>query len=139
MKEQENIVVSNGEKIADLQAIQLFSGIDSQGEQIQLKDNGPWAYGYRPYTMVRKAQKGQPYDRVTWRDTGALYRSLYTAFSSGQFRVMSRSEQGKYDEMIDRSGDEVIGLTESSRLEFAEDVLLPAFKEVLLKKTGLKL
>jgi len=143
MKEQEAIIVSNQDKIADLQAIQLFTGIDSQGEQIMLKDNAPWGFGYRPYTMIRKEQKGQVYDRVTWRDTGALYRSLVTKISNGQFTVVSKGgsndEEEKYQTMLERSGEEVLGLTESSRKEFAEDVLLPDFKEVLLKKTGLKL
>lgn len=143
MKEQEDIIIANSEKIADLQATQLFTGIDSNGEQIKLKDNAPWGFGYRPYTLIRKEQKGQVDDRVTWRDTGDLYRSLYTSIKNGQYVILSKGgandEQLKYDSMIERSGEEVLGLTESSRMEFAEDVLLPDFKEVLLKKTGLKL
>lgn len=143
MKEQEAIIVANESKIADLQAMQLFMGIDSEGNPIKLKDNSPWGFGYRPYTIIRKQQKGQVSDRVTWRDTGALYSSLYTKISNGQFRVVSkggsRGEAEKYQDMIERSGEEVIGLTESSRKEFAEDVLLPEFREVLLKMTGLRL
>lgn len=142
MKEQEAIIVANQDKLADLQAIQLFTGIDSKGEPIKLKDNAPWGFGYRPYTIIRKGQKGQVDDRVTWRDTGALYRSLTARITNGQFTIVSKGgskgESEKYQEMIERSGEEVIGLTESSRIEFAEDVLLPEFKSVLAKKTGLK-
>lgn len=143
MKEQETIIINNSERIADLQATQLFTGIDRNGKKTELKDNAPWNFGYRDTTKAIKIEEGQVIDRVTWRNTGALYNSLQATISNGKFTIISKGgpndEKGKYETMIRRSGENMIGLTESSRFEFAEDVLLPDFKDVLESKTGLKL
>lgn len=132
MAEQETIIADNPEAIADLQAQQLFSGIDSEGASIQLDGDG-----YAESTIKHKIKMGQVTDRVTWRDTGDLYKSLTAKISGGQFTVVSNGEENKYNSMIERSGEQVIGLYYDYRLEFAENVLMPNFKNVLLNKTGL--
>ena len=58
----------NQQKIVELNVKQLYEyGINSLGIRIDTYDP------YSPYTVRVKKEKGQPYDRVTLRDTGDFH------------------------------------------------------------------
>ena len=44
---------------------------------------------YRPYTKKIKAQKGQPFDRVTLKDTGQFYRAIRYKVEGNMLKVFS--------------------------------------------------
>ena len=54
---------------------------------------------YQPYTartIKIKQKKGQPYDRVTLRDTGEFHSSLHVEFDDEGFYVTSTDDKAKY-------------------------------------------
>lgn len=124
-----NIIEDNKDKLADFQAMQLYSGKNSTGQDI----NPP----YSPYTVAEKKKKGQVTDRVTFKDTGELYQSLYGQVQNDQYDILSQNY--KYAKMIQRSGQRTVGLNEDSRNEFARDITFPAIQKVFLEKTGLRI
>ncbi len=130
-EELTRIVETNTDALVQLQEEQLYEGIDSNGSPITLEGNG-----YAKSTFEIKTRKGQPTDRVTWRDTGELYASLHAIVEDGTFTFESDSEQEKYDTMIKRSGEDVIGLNEDKRLQFGNNVTLPAITQIFKDKTG---
>ncbi len=132
--ELKTIVESNVEEIANLQSNQLYAGIDSKGAEITLEGNG---YSY--VTMQIKKEKGQPIDRVTWNDTGDLHASLEAIVKGDTFTIDSKSEQEKFSSMIERSGEDVIGLNNYQKQVFADDVTLPSIKQSFKDKTGFEI
>jgi hypothetical protein len=128
--EVENIVLTNKDKLADLEAQQLYTGRDGDNKPILLNGRG-----YSPFTIQEKRKKGQVIDRVTWRDTGELYKTIFAQVAAGQFTLTSASF--KWDKLIKRSGKKATELNEDSRNEFARNVAIPQFKEVFEQKTGL--
>lgn len=129
--ELETIVTTNTDALVQLQELQLYEGIDSKGSQITLDGRG-----YSKKTFEIKTAKGQPTDRVTWKDTGALYSSLEAILTSNSITFTSVSEEVKFNIMIERSGPDVIGLDEEKRLQFATNITLPAIKQIFNDKTG---
>jgi hypothetical protein len=133
--EQRKIVHENAVILEALQEEQLDEGKDRNDERIKLVENIAFGFGYRDYTIEEKKSKGQPYDRVTWKDTGALHESLQAAVSGDAFKFQSTSF--KFDVMLRRSGPDVVGLNLDKRKEFAELVTLPGIRKVLKERTGL--
>lgn len=123
-KELVNIIEVNKEKIADLQAIQLFTGKNSKGEEIYPS--------YVAFTIAEKKKKGQVTSRVTYKDTGELYESLFVIVQGRKFSIKSNSF--KFDKMIKRSGVSVIGLNYESRVSFIEEFTRPQILEAYHKK-----
>src|SRR5438105_15278256 len=86
------IVTDHKDKLADLQAAQLAQGINSKGEEINPQ--------YAPFTIEQKKKKtglAGVYSRVTYFDTGDLYKSLQAQVSGTKFSI--RSESFKFDKM----------------------------------------
>jgi hypothetical protein len=119
-----HIVEVNKDRIADLQATQLFSGVNAKGEPINP--------GYSPFTIQEKIKKGQPYDRVTYKDSGALYASLFTLITGKKFSI--KSESFKFQKMVNRSGINVVGLNYQSRMEFIDSFTRPGIKRAYQDK-----
>ena len=125
-REAREIVEQNRELIADLQATQLFSGLNEKGEKIYPE--------YAPFTIQEKIKKGQVYSRVTYNDTGELYKSLFTLVSGKKFSI--KSESFKFAKMIKRSGVRTIGLNLESRREFIESVTRPEMRRRYKEKVS---
>ena len=81
-------VEDGGDILLDYVRIQLDLGIDGNMRKIQPP--------YAPSTIKKKIKKGQPTDRVTLRDTGEFYQSLYIQFDEDGFRILSADEKSKY-------------------------------------------
>lgn len=140
-EELQVIVTNNKDVIKDLQQQQMAGGVDSEGNEVLLKDNASWNYGYRPYTIREKEKVGSGLgavtDRVTGYMTGQLYQHLAVRVKGDEFDVSS--DVPYFDELESRIGEQWMGLNEQSRIQFGEDVVIPDFSIALRDKTGLEL
>jgi hypothetical protein len=126
-KEAKAIIETNKDKLADLQAQQLYRGVDINEQPLTLDGQG-----YSPFTVQEKIRKGQPYDRITWRDTGAMYASLRAQVRGDKFSIISNSF--KFDKMKKRSGAKAVGLGLDSRRDFVMQVTRPGILDVYRRK-----
>lgn len=86
----------------------------------QLYEHGITAYGvqihyYRPYkprTVALKKKKGQPYDRVTLKDTGDWYGSIKGKTKSEYFEINGDTPYQEY--LLKRYGNSILGLTDEN-------------------------
>lgn len=99
-----------------IQRDQLFQGVNKFGEDIKP--------AYKPYTIRRKIEKGQPYDRVTLKDTGAFYRGVIIDVRGEEFALESADE--KSSSLQAKYGPSIFGLNEDSRVKYIEK-LEPVF------------
>jgi len=99
---------------------QLFQGIDSQGRELADIDvGGPYA----PITVAIKRTEGQPFDRVTLKDTGDFYKSFDVVPLKDGFEIVADTiKEGQ--NLEDRWGSDIIGLTELS-IEQLQAFLIP--------------
>jgi hypothetical protein len=122
------IVEDNKDKLAVLQAQQLSQGVNSKGQQINPQ--------YAPFTVAYKKQFGVGLgaitDRVTFYQTGDLYKRLYAAVDAKTYRM--KADTFKFDKMIKRSGKDVVGLNSDSRRDFIMEVTRPQILEVYHQK-----
>lgn len=106
---------------------QLYEqGIEGRGISIM---------SYQPYTAktIRiKQQKGQPYDRVTLRDTGEFHDSLHVEFDDKGFYVTSTDDKAKY--LLARYGKTIFRLTNANFTELLRNYIRPSLKEKLKEK-----
>ena len=77
---------------------QLYEkGINAEGVEI-------WDYRpYKPSTQKKKAGKGQPYDRVTLKDTGKFYKGMLLKVKGDEYDIDSTDETTRY--LKDKYGD----------------------------------
>lgn len=127
--ELENIVETNKDALVQLQEDQWWEGKDSEGQPIALEGRG-----YSKRTFEIKTAKGQPTDRVTLRDTNALYSSLQATVNDGEFALKGNTEYEA--ELIERTGEQVYGLDQEKREQFANSITLPAIRTIFHEKTG---
>ena len=87
---------------------------------------------YQPYTIKIKQKKGQPYDRVTLRDTGEFHSSLHVEFDDEGFYVTSTDDKAKY--LLARYGKTIFRLTNENFSELLRDYIRPSLKEKLKER-----
>lgn len=116
-------VEDNEEFIVELNSEdQLYEeGINSLG--VFIADYAP----YSDVTKQIKAQKGQPYNRVTLRDTGDFERSFYLHITNEQFKI--DASDMKRRELMLSYGDEIMGLTEENKFVVAWEFIFPALMQ----------
>jgi hypothetical protein len=120
------------ETIADLNAVQMFTGLRADGTEI-LPD-------YKNLTIEIKKTKGQPTDRVTLRDTGAFYQGINTTIT--QTSVITDSTDPKTEKLkkkYETSKGKIFGLGGEYHNEYMNEQLRPTFKKKMEAATGLKL
>ena len=105
--------------ITDSIRIQLDMGIDGYYDEIRPP--------YAPRTIKRKIKKGQPTDRVTLKDTGKFYDSLYLEFDEGGFRILSNDEKAKY--LIAKYGSPILRVDNENFNRFLRFYIRPALAE----------
>jgi hypothetical protein len=106
----------------------------------QLYDQGIEGRGisimsYQPYTartIQIKQRKGQPYDRVTLRDTGEFYSSLHVEFDDDGFYVTSTDDKAKY--LLARYGKTIFRLTNQNFTELLSNYIRPELQQKLKEK-----
>lgn len=90
----------------DLQKDQLFAGLDKSGLPVEPP--------YSPVTVAIKKRKGQPYDRVTRKDTGSYYAGIGIEVTADV--VIVESTDKKAPDLNKKYGG--LGLTPDSRTEY---------------------
>ena len=90
--------------IAAITNDQLYRrGVNGRDEKIM--DYMP----YRPSTIRKKQKKGQPTTRVTLKDTGDFYKSIFVVFDSEGFYITSNDDKAKY--LVKKYGEPIFRLT----------------------------
>lgn len=99
---------------------QLFQ----KGEKYDGKKIKP---GYSRITIKIKQKKGDPYDRVTLKDTGKFYNTMQLFL--GQSYIYVTINVSYYDKLEKKYGRKIIGLQEQFLEEFAENYIIPELKK----------
>lgn len=90
---------------------QLFEqGIDSTGRKL-----GEYAIATIEGTknFRGKKQKGQPYDHITLKDTGAFYKSFQIKYEGTSLRITADGQKDDTN-LFQEYGIDIVGLTEDS-------------------------
>ena len=117
----------NQQKIVELNVEQLYEyGVNSLG--IRIDTYQP----YTPYTVRIKQEKGQPYDRVTLRDTGDFHKSFEVVFDPNGFYLTATD--WKTQELVDKYGGKIFGLIPENRKELVTEYVVPVVTEEIRKE-----
>lgn len=117
------IIRNNESQIIEALQSQLYDkGVNGYSEELMKRKP------YRPSTIKRKQRRGQPYDRVTLKDSGNFYRQMYLVCESDGFYITSRSKvtpmlTKKYGQAIFRLSDPTV-----------TKVILPILRKELVKR-----
>lgn len=122
----QEVVKENESVIVDMNAEnQLFEkGVNALGVSIS---------SYRPYsdkTVEIKKMKGQPFNRVTLRDTGDFHSVFFVRVSRENFSVDSTDWKTK--KLVKKYGD-IFGLTDENLTELIMDYVAPEVLEIAKK------
>lgn len=113
-------------KALQLNREQLYSGVDSENRSLGV---------YSLKTILDKQRKNQPTDRVTLRDTGDFYASLYLVQKEKSFEIDSKdADQTKVNRLLDVYGENIFGVTEQNKVilrELATPILAQYLKQKL--------
>ena len=119
-----DVIVKQENYILDLvRDEQLYQGLKADGSQIRP--------AYTPTTKAIKRAKGQPTDRVTWRDTGKLYKSLQLKTGMNEFEI--EALDSKIGKLTRKYGNDVLGLTDDSIAEITNFIRPLVINELLEK------
>ena len=134
--ELNTIVEGNTDALLTLQEQQMASGVDSNNEPTALEGNG-----YQPSTIEHKQKYGQGLgavtDKVTGYMTGALYAALEAKVDDDTFSFDSTVDY--FPALLDRTGEQWMGLNDDSKKQFGENVTLPAIQLIFRDKTGFQI
>ena len=78
---------------------------------------------YSPKTVYLKQKKGQPWNRVTLRDTGRFHQSFRLQFTQEGFIITSDSDLTP--ELVNKYGPNIFGLTPESKGYLIRSIILP--------------
>ena len=81
-------IKANEQVVKQLQTEQLYSGTTNKGDDIK-----PF---YADSTIKRKRRKGQPFDRVTLKDTGDFYDSLNLIIGNNAMFILAEISYSFY-------------------------------------------
>lgn len=113
-------------QIESLLKDQLQDGISSTGQ--------PISPDYTDYTQQLKAEKGQPYDRVTLYDTGDLYRSIFLETFESAFDLDALDwKKEKLKEKYEPQSGSIFGLTKEHIKEVAK-IIKPTLEKLLTEQ-----
>lgn len=98
----EQCLKTNEEDIINLQQDQLYAGERSDGSKIN-----PY---YKPFTIKKKKELGQPTDRVTLFQHGNYYSGFRTKFFSDKSKLDIFNTDSKSNDLMDKYGKKIVGL-----------------------------
>lgn len=87
---------------------------------------------YKPMTIKMKKKKGQPYDRVTLRDTGKFHRELEVIPHATYVEIKSSVEYSKY--LIKKYGENILGIQEELLRDFVTKYVRPNLQSQLRER-----
>lgn len=115
-------IKNNEPVIIDMIRGQLYSGINGYTAQIRPP--------YAQKTIRAKLKKGQPVDRVTLKDTGDFYKSLYVEFDEDGFYITS-SDKDLELLLKEKYGSPILRLSDENLSILLHDIIRPSLKEKL--------
>ena len=108
--------------LVEEQREQMYSGQRSDGEMIEPP--------YGKMTQVYKCEKGQPYDRVTLKDTGDFYSAIYVENTGTE--LIFDSSNWKTDDLKDKYGYGIFDL-QKSRYDKFKAIWCDRFRQFIIK------
>lgn len=99
------VIEANAAFIENLNRAQLFDGKRSDGSEI--------TPDYTPFTVALKSEKGQRTDRVTLRDSGDFYESVFSEVFDDYFQI--KADDPKMAELTAKYGKAILGLNAESK------------------------
>lgn len=113
-------------QIIDLNQSQLYDqGVDAAGDP-----TGDYSHAtiYGTTNFEGKIEKGQPYDHVTGKDSGASYDSMKIVLQKDSFAIMANFPEG-----FMQGWPDALGLTQESKEEIIPEIR-ERLVDALLKK-----
>lgn len=108
-------------------AEQMYLGLDKEGKEI--------TPAYAESTIRYKKRKGQPYDRVTLRDTGAFHKKLWAKADNDKIFIGSDVEYT--DHLAEKYTDKIFGLDSENKKEYSLGPFFSVLKRKVESVTGL--
>lgn len=124
MEETREAIVQTENEIVDFNREQLYEGIRADDTKIEPE--------YAELTKVIKAAKGQPYDRVTLKDTGDFYAGINVDINSNSYDLSSTDE--KTVKLVTKYGDQIFGLNNKNKVTYINQFLRPALEDRITAK-----
>lgn len=115
------------DELADMNRKQMDEGV--------LKTGAPITPEYTPLTKFLKAEKGQPFDRVTLQDTGSFKSRMFLKIEGESFDF--DSDDSKAGQLKSKYGDEIFGLTDEHKQEAWQDLVQPEVVRGISEQTGM--
>lgn len=103
---------------------QLYKGKKADGSLIRDVYNPLRIYS--PFTIRIKLKKGQPVDRVTWKDTGKLYKELSVKAYNDFVEIKTSVPYA--EKLFEKYGDNVLGIQQELLKDFTNNYILPNLK-----------
>ena len=124
-QELKDEIMRNEEAIVKMVAEEQLYERGIEGRGIEIASYKPYA----PRTIKKKQRKGQPYDRVTLRDTGEFHKSLKVVFDDNGFYVTSTDDKAQY--LLKRYGKPIFRLTDENLKILLNEYIRPSLKAKL--------
>lgn len=123
-----DIVARNESRIVALNTEDQLEkrGVNSLG--ISISSYAPYA----PKTVYLKRKKGQPWDRVTLRDTGRFHSTFQLKIDQSGFSIISDDKLSA--ELSSKYGPQIFGLTPENVGNLAKSIILPELLEEINKR-----
>lgn len=120
------VIEENRPLLEDFNAEQLQEGLMASGRDIVPE--------YSPFTIEEKKAKGQPYDRVTLKDTGDFWESIKIKTTRNELAF--EATDPKADQLQEKYGEGILGLSEVNKTEFIEAYLREEMQDKIRKHFG---
>lgn len=123
----------NSDVITSMIAENQLYGLGETGKRVPIASYAPYA----TRTIKKKIRKGQPFDRVTLKDTGKFYESFIVVPGLKGFSVEAKDFKAKF--LIPKYGDTILRLSDDNlkRLlhEYIRPELVKRLKERLVNES----
>lgn len=119
-------ILENEGKIVNLNKQQLYSGYDANEKFITPE--------YTDYTIEKKIEKGQPFDRVTTYDEGLFHESIFLQPFGGEYEF--NASDYKIGGLKEKYGEDILGISNSNldnAAEIIKDTLIESYANELRK------
>lgn len=126
-RELVNEIMSHEDEIIDCIIQNQLYDRGVNGNDVEIMSYEP----YRPRTVKKKIKKGQPYNRVTLKDTGEWYASLKLVYDSDGFFITSTDEKNKY--LKQKYGANILRLTNQNLSMILNTYIRPSLAKKLKK------
>lgn len=127
-KVSQQIIRDNEQEIVELNQEQLYSGYDSDNQQI--------FPAYSGSTIFIKRSKNQPFNRVTLFDTGDFYRGFRIKLNGYNKPFNIFSTDSKSSDLVDKYGSSIFGLNRTNQEYINYEIIKPELERYLRSQFG---